>query len=266
MAHTTKENRDVYYRMAKEDGYRARSAYKLVQIFQAYGIFYPMLTIERAKYNLENSKYHIYNAVDLCSAPGSWSQCLRNFLYHEYNIYKSLNTFDKKEHYIKKPTIIAIDLQEMAPVKGVVCIKGDITNPQVLDKVKTIFHENAGKDELAQLIVCDGAPDVTGLHETDAIVQSTIICAALYVSCIILQSGGILICKAFSSEINTPVYRRIAMHFEDFSIYKPAASRASSAECFLVARGFRPNCQLSEPIYRSISIGDLSCYDKDIVN
>ena len=55
---------DIYYRKAKEEGYRARSAYKLLQINDEFNIF-------------EN----VVRAVDLCAAPGSWSQVLANRLY-----------------------------------------------------------------------------------------------------------------------------------------------------------------------------------------
>ena len=56
MGKFTKDNRDIYYRKAKQEGYRARSAYKLIQIDEEFNIF-------------DNFK----NAIDLCAAPGSWS-------------------------------------------------------------------------------------------------------------------------------------------------------------------------------------------------
>ena len=55
---------DIYYRKAKEEGYRARSAYKLLQINDEFNIF-----------------DGVTKAVDLCAAPGSWSQVLANRLY-----------------------------------------------------------------------------------------------------------------------------------------------------------------------------------------
>jgi tRNA (cytidine32/guanosine34-2'-O)-methyltransferase len=55
---------DIYYRKAKEEGYRARSAYKLLQIHEQFNIF-----------------DGVSRAVDLCAAPGSWSQVLSNKLY-----------------------------------------------------------------------------------------------------------------------------------------------------------------------------------------
>lgn len=59
MGRTSKDKRDVYYRLAKEEGWRARSAFKLMQIDDEFRI-------------LSN----VRRAVDLCAAPGSWSQVL----------------------------------------------------------------------------------------------------------------------------------------------------------------------------------------------
>ncbi|GIX62946.1 tRNA-2'-O-ribose methyltransferase [Babesia caballi] len=294
MAHTTKENRDVYYRKAKEDGYRARSAYKLLQIFQAYGIFFPIARQEYATELLRKAKcehccpddsledvhkfdicearaqvYHcsnlprIRNVVDLCAAPGSWTQCIRDFVYNEYFVYKDAAKALKQEKPIcprlkesctLKPVIIAVDLQDMAPVKGVEILKGDITNEQVMEHIKERFVQSVGKrllesaennpdlaeTSLAQIVSCDGAPDVSGLHETDAYVQSCLIRAAISVCASILDPNGLFVCKAFCNDAGSPIYRQINIFFDDFSIHKPAASRLTSAECFVIARGFKP--------------------------
>ncbi|ORM39571.1 putative tRNA (cytidine(32)/guanosine(34)-2'-O)-methyltransferase 1 [Babesia sp. Xinjiang] len=294
MAHTTKENRDVYYRKAKEDGYRARSAYKLIQIFQAYGIFHPIARLEQVTELLRKTKceaccphddlkdvrkfdicepraeiYHcsnlprIRNVVDLCAAPGSWTQCIRDYVYNEYFVYKDVAKalgkenpicIKLKESCMLKPVIIAVDLQDMAPVKGVEILKGDITNEKVMENIKELFVKNVSKrllesaqnnpeladSSLAQIITCDGAPDVSGVHETDAYVQSCLIRAAISVCSSILDPNGLFVCKAFCSDSDAPIYRHVNIFFDDFSIHKPAASRFTSAECFVIARGFKP--------------------------
>jgi 23S rRNA U2552 (ribose-2'-O)-methylase RlmE/FtsJ len=65
MGRLSRDKRDVFYRLAKEQGYRARSAYKLLQLDTEFNLFTP----------------GIYRAVDLCAAPGSWSQVLSDKLY-----------------------------------------------------------------------------------------------------------------------------------------------------------------------------------------
>uniref|UniRef100_A0A8C6ET86 FtsJ RNA 2'-O-methyltransferase 1 n=2 Tax=Boreoeutheria TaxID=1437010 RepID=A0A8C6ET86_MARMA len=59
MGRTSKDKRDVYYRLAKENGWRARSAFKLLQLDEEFQLF-----------------QGVTRAVDLCAAPGSWSQVL----------------------------------------------------------------------------------------------------------------------------------------------------------------------------------------------
>ena len=69
MGRSSKDKRDVYYRLAKEEGWRARSAFKLMQINDEFNIF-------------EGVK----RVVDLCAAPGSWSQVLSKKLRSEVSV------------------------------------------------------------------------------------------------------------------------------------------------------------------------------------
>ena len=126
---------DIYYRKAKEEGYRARSAYKLLQINDEFNIFEGVI-----------------RAVDLCAAPGSWSQVLSNRLYAS----------DEERKGAKELKVVSVDLQEMAPIDGVGIVQGDITTNETLEEVLKVFQGNK-----AELVVSDGAPDVTGLHEID---------------------------------------------------------------------------------------------------
>ena len=82
----------------------------------------------------------VKNAVDLCAAPGSWSQVLTRKLHN------------KDENSSAK--IVAVDLQAMAPLPGVIQIQGDITQLSTAEKIIQHFE---GKK--ADLVVCDGAPD-----------------------------------------------------------------------------------------------------------
>lgn len=130
---------DIYYRKAKEEGYRARSAYKLLQIDESFHI-------------LDNIK----NAVDLCAAPGSWSQVLASrtkgiiVTLLLSTIISWAFTYSK----LGKATIVAVDLQEMEPIEGVIQMKGDITKKETAEEIISYF-----KGELADIVICDGAPD-----------------------------------------------------------------------------------------------------------
>jgi len=95
--------RDLYYRKAKEVGFRARSAFKLLQLDTDFSLF-----------------HGVQKAVDLCAAPGSWSQVLATRLYP--------NGTSEKGMEGERERIIAVDLQEMAPIPGVRQLQGDITS------------------------------------------------------------------------------------------------------------------------------------------
>lgn len=95
--------RDLYYRKAKEVGFRARSAFKLLQLDTDFGLF-----------------QGVQKAVDLCAAPGSWSQVLATRIYP--------NGTSEKGMEGERERIIAVDLQEMAPIPGVRQLQGDITS------------------------------------------------------------------------------------------------------------------------------------------
>ncbi|MDA8559323.1 RlmE family RNA methyltransferase [Candidatus Pelagibacter bacterium] len=94
-----KQRRDAYVRQSKVDGYRARSAYKLIEIDEKFKIFKGGLTV-----------------IDIGAAPGSWSQ------------YAS--------KVVKNGKIVSIDLKEMEPIDNTVQIKGDFTEDETQQKIK----------------------------------------------------------------------------------------------------------------------------------
>ena len=94
-----KQRRDTYVRQSKVDGYRARSAYKLIEIDKKFKIFKNGLFI-----------------LDIGAAPGSWSQ------------YASKT--------IKNGKIISIDLKEISPIDNGIHIKGDFTEPDIQEKIR----------------------------------------------------------------------------------------------------------------------------------
>jgi 23S rRNA (uridine2552-2'-O)-methyltransferase len=94
-----KQRRDTYVRQSKVDGYRARSAYKLIEIDEKFKIFKGGLTV-----------------IDIGAAPGSWSQ------------YAS--------KVVKNGKIISIDLKEIEPIDNTVQIKGDFTEYETQQKIK----------------------------------------------------------------------------------------------------------------------------------
>lgn len=208
---TSKDKRDIYYRRAKEEGWRARSAFKLLQI---------------------DNECHILDgvnkAVDLCAAPGSWSQVLSRRLNENYK--KALETGNAIP-----PKIVAVDLQAMAPLEGVIQIQGDITNIDTAKQIISHFD-----NEQADLVVCDGAPDVTGLHDMDIYIQSQLLLAALNITTHILKQGGTFVAKIFRAKDVTLLYAQLKIFFPYVYCTKPSSSRNSSIEAFVVCKDYSP--------------------------
>mmetsp|Transcript_34998 Transcript_34998/g.77873 ORF Transcript_34998/g.77873 Transcript_34998/m.77873 type:complete len:305 (-) Transcript_34998:333-1247(-) len=208
MGKVSKDKRDIYYRKAKEEGWRARSAYKLLQVDETFDIF-------------KNVKH----AVDLCAAPGSWSQVLSRRLY--LPAIKAGST--------DPPKIVAVDLQPMAPIEGVLQLQGDITSETTAKQVISHFEGHH-----ADLVVCDGAPDVTGLHDLDEYVQAQLILAALTIVTHILRPGGVFVAKIFRGRDISLLYSQLRLFFPEVYCAKPRSSRNSSIEAFVVCRGYAP--------------------------
>lgn len=180
--------------------------------------------------------------VDLCAAPGSWSQVLSKRLYEN-----SANKDDVK--------IIAVDLQAMAPLAGVKQLQGDITKLSTAQEIIASFN-----DQKAQLVVCDGAPDgkikrrsifarisrrislfpVTGLHDIDEYIQSQLLLAALSITTHVLMNGGKFVAKIFRGKDTALLYSQLRVFFKKVSIAKPASSRNSSIEAFVVCEDYSP--------------------------
>ena len=212
----SKDKRDIFYRLAKEQGYRARSAFKLLHLDEQFDLF-----------------SGVESVVDLCAAPGSWSQVLSK----------------------KVPKVVAVDLQKMAPLENVVQIQGDITK---YSTVESILKEVNGK---CDLVVCDGAPDVTGLHDIDEYIQAQLLVAAIDITSKILKDKGTFVAKIFRGRDTTLLYAKLQLLFGNVRIAKPRSSRNSSIEAFVVCSEFRDSC-VGEQV-EFVACGSLEKYDSD---
>ena len=232
MGKLSRDKRDVYYRRAKEQGYRARSAYKLKQIIAEFDLFCP-------------GGRGVHRAVDLCAAPGGWSQVLVEHINATTAIHDEDDEDDeqrRKEANLTTielpssslpPTIVAVDLWPIEPLQGVHFIRGDITSH---DTATSIIDYYCG--ERADLVVCDGAPDVTGLHAFDEYIQHQLLLAAINITTHILRPGGTFVAKIFRGRDVGLIYAQLRLLFADVTCAKPAASRNASIESFAVCRGF----------------------------
>lgn len=211
MGRFAKEKRDVYYRSAKVLGLRARSAFKLLQLNELFDLFQG---VERA--------------VDLCAAPGSWSQVLAYQLHGQKG---PSRTADPNE----PPKIVSVDLQEIAPIEGVQALQGDITSRTTAEAIIGLF-----RGKRANLVVCDGAPDVTGLHDIDEYVQAGLLSCAMNIAHHVLTPGGALVMKIFKGRDVSLMLSQLRTFYQRVLIAKPKSSRSASLEAFIVCQGFSP--------------------------
>eukprot|EP00804_Cyclotella_cryptica_P024895 CCRYP_011796-RA/>CCRYP_011796-RA protein AED:0.06 eAED:0.06 QI:92/1/1/1/0.25/0.2/5/5467/374 len=264
MGRLSRDKRDVFYRRAKETGYRARSAFKLLQIDAEFDLFgrrwqvdvdvdapsvsadhhVPASASEACIKKLQQKpNLTVCRAVDLCAAPGGWSQVLVERLRPSNGVSgiadskhgatcHSCSATEPEENK-SSPQIVAVDLWPMEPIEGVDIIRGDITS---LDTARQIIDCFSGRR--AELVVCDGAPDVTGLHSFDSYIQHQLLMAAVNITTHILCKGGTFVAKIFRTREVGLVYTQLRLLFEDVKCAKPTASRNASVESFVVCQGF----------------------------
>lgn len=202
MGKISKDKRDIFYRLAKQNKYHSRSAYKLLQIDSYFNIFEDVNTI-----------------VDLCAAPGGWTQICAE---------KS-----------KASKIVSVDLQKFSlDFNNVSIIIGDITNHSTLKKIFDSVNSQI------DLIICDGAPDVTGFNEFDVYIQSQLILNALNISIRLLKIGGNFVTKIFKGKYTEKIIKIFLTCFQHVFITKPKACRNASFESFLVCKGFKNDDQI----------------------
>ena len=256
MGKSSKDKRDAYYRLAKEQGWRARSAFKLLQLDEEFNLFEGVTRV-----------------VDLCAAPGSWSQVLSRILikgervgraawedkrYKEILRLRESGMLDDMDEDLKTEEppnrqprenvkIVAIDLQPMSPLEGITCLKADITHPstiplllKALDPGYDPSSPSVEASHPVDLVLSDGAPDVTGLHDLDIYIQSQLLWAALNLALCVLKPGGRFVAKIFRGKDVDILYAQLKTVFEGVTVAKPRSSRASSVEAFIVCTNFRP--------------------------
>lgn len=189
---------DHWVKEASRLGYRSRAAFKLLELAERDRLFRPGMAV-----------------VDLGSAPGSWSQVLRQKLG-------------------PRARIVAIDLLPMAPIHGVTFVQGDFRDDAGLTAV-----EGALDGQRVDLVVSDLAPNLSGVGSADQARSVHLGELALEFARKWLQPGGDLVVKVFQGEGFAEFQREMQACFEKVYVRKPKASRDRSREIYLVARGLR---------------------------
>ena len=186
--------KDYYYKKAKEEHYRSRASYKLLQ------------TVE---------KYHFIRngdcVVDLGAAPGGWVQAAK----------KLVGT---------KGFVLGVDLKpiEPFPYRNVVTIVGDVTNEETLEQIEDILPRKA------DAVISDASQNISGIWEVDHACQIDLARHNLQIAVKILKPSGKFLVKVFQGDLLNDFIEKMKASFEVVRVIKPKASRSKSSEIFLL--------------------------------
>jgi 23S rRNA (uridine2552-2'-O)-methyltransferase len=188
---------DPYVARAKREGYRSRAAFKLIEIDDKYRLL-----------------KHGARVVDLGAAPGGWSEIAAKRI---------------------GPTgrIVALDILDFKPMKGVEFLKLDFLDEAAPDRLKELL---GGK---ADVVLSDMAANATGHRQTDHLRIVALAEAAVLFAREVLAKGGGFVCKVLQGGTEAKLLAELKRDFETVKHVKPPASRADSAELYLLAKGFR---------------------------
>jgi 23S rRNA (uridine2552-2'-O)-methyltransferase len=185
---------DPYVARAKAEGYRARAAFKLIEL---------------------DEKFHFLKrgarVIDLGAAPGGWAQVA-----------------------VKRGCkVVGVDLLPIEPLTGAMFFQMDI----LADETPRVLID--ALNGAPEIVLSDMAANTTGHTKTDQIRTGALAEAAAEFALEHLAPGGTFVTKAFQGGLDSALLARLKQSFAKVSHAKPAASRAESAEVYVVAMGFR---------------------------
>ncbi len=192
---------DPYVAASKREGYRSRAAFKLIEIDDKYRFLKPGQRI-----------------VDLGAAPGGWSQIAA----------------DRVGSIGGKGQVVAIDYLEMEPLAGVEHAMIDFTDPEAEPWIRGKLRDGA-----ADAVLSDMAAPTVGHSRTDHLRIMGLAEAAAHFAGDVLAPGGTFLCKVFQGGTERELLDFLKQRFQTVRHVKPPASRADSAELYVLATGFK---------------------------
>ena len=196
---------DPYVAQARRDGYRGRAAYKILELDDRFGFLRPGARV-----------------VDLGCAPGGWCQVA----------VARVNALGKDPD---RPAgrVLGIDLQPVDPIPGAEIHQLDFLDEGADDRIKAWLGGGA------DVVMSDMAAAASGHKGTDHLRIIALVEAAADFACEVLEPGGTFVAKVLAGGAEQGLLARLKRGFDKVANVKPPASRADSAEKFLVATGFR---------------------------
>lgn len=193
---------DPYVLAARRKGYRSRAAFKLIELD------------DRFRFLTRGAR-----VIDLGAAPGGWTQVAVERV---------------QAGSAGGGRVLALDLLPMDPVPGAEIIIGDFLDEAVMVSLEDTL------DRPADVVLSDLAPATTGHRGADHLRIMALAEAAYGFAAQVLGTGGAFVCKVFQGGTESQLLAEIKRRFASVRHVKPKASRAESAEIYLVATGFRP--------------------------
>ncbi len=191
---------DPYVARARREGYRSRAAYKLLEMDEKYRLLKPGQKI-----------------IDLGAAPGGWAQIAAK------------KTASDKGH----GRVIGIDLLDIESIAGVEFTVMDFLDPTAPEKLR----EKLGG--LADGVLSDMAANATGHKKTDHLRIVALASLAAEFACEVLAPNGFFVAKVLQGGTENTLLKTLQRDFATVRHIKPQASRADSAELYVLATGFR---------------------------
>jgi len=195
---------DPYVARAKREGLRSRAAFKLAEIDDKYRVFAPGAKV-----------------ADLGAAPGGWSQIA----------VARVGATDSARR--QRGRVVACDILDMPPIPGVEFLKLDFLDTSAPNLLK----ERLGG--LADVVMSDMAANATGHRQTDHLKIMALAEAAAMFARETLRPGGAFLCKVLQGGTEGELLAALKRYFATVKHVKPAASRADSAELYVLAMGYR---------------------------
>ena len=187
--------RDYYYRKAKEEKFRSRAAYKLLQ------------TVQKYKFMKRGDV-----VVDLGAAPGGWIQAARKIVGEE-------------------GFILGVDIKPIEPFEeeNIITIVADITDPKTIETVQNLLPRPA------DVVISDVSPKISGIWEVDHARQIDLALSSMKIACEVLKPRGNFFVKVFEGDMLKDFLDKLKERFSVVKLVKPKASRAKSSELYILA-------------------------------
>jgi 23S rRNA (uridine2552-2'-O)-methyltransferase len=205
----TRQISDPYVARAKREGFRSRAAFKLAEIDDRYKLLKPGACV-----------------VDLGAAPGGWSEIAA----------RRVGAGGR---------VVALDILEMKAIPGVEFLQLDFLDPSVPARLEAVLGGNgegkgqANVEAKADVVLSDMAANATGHRQTDHLRIMALAEAAADFARQALAPGGAFLCKVLQGGTEAALLAELKRDFASVKHVKPPASRADSAELYLLAKGFR---------------------------